>query len=150
MIKVNINTLEVERVPIPKGIIGLKPETLRNLQSDLIPVPPYLIDIEFWPENKIPVSFDYHTHKIEGEDLGIDVPNKIVDVTPIVISLTQNEIDEIATMEAETQAEIDKKEGVENARIALSNIKKEADGKPLNMVYLDKRLSEIETILGVE
>lgn len=85
MIKVNIKTQETSREPIPECLRNLGSETLRNLQTELNPVPPHLIDIEFWPENRIVVEYDQNTQKLEGETFELNTVDKIVNATPIVV-----------------------------------------------------------------
>jgi len=101
--------LSAERVPLPTNVAKLNPETLRNLQTELNPVPADLLDIEFWPENNILVSFDPKIKKIAGEVLTIDVDKKVVDVTPILVDLSQPELDVIAIREQIVADEITNK-----------------------------------------
>ena len=92
MIKVNIKTNEATREGIPSSLIGLSNTTLQNLQTELKPVPTELQDIEFWPEVDVSPNFDTSTKKYEGETFELDMENKVVKVSRIVVSKTEEEI----------------------------------------------------------
>jgi hypothetical protein len=93
MIKVNIKTLTATREPIPLALIGLSAETLRNLQTELNPVPAEFKDIEFWGETDATPAFDNATHTFDGtEILTVDIETKTVIVTKGIRAKTEDEL----------------------------------------------------------
>lgn len=81
MIKVNIKTLTVVRDTIPPALQGLVLQTLRNLQTELNPVPEEFQDIEFWDEVDATLAFNSATHTLDGtETLTANAETKIVNV----------------------------------------------------------------------
>ena len=92
MIKVNIATLEIKRERLPRSLRGLTNETLRNLQTELNPVPVRFLNIEYWPENNITPVIDKATEKYGDEILTIDVPGKWVNVSKQVLLLNTSEL----------------------------------------------------------
>jgi len=111
MIKVNVVTLQASRVDIPLNAKGLADRTLRYLQAELDPVPPELLNIEFWPENNVTAVIDESIEKYGTEILILDEANKIVNVSREVVPLTTEEL-------AEKQAAIDE----QNRIIELNNV----------------------------
>ena len=92
MIKVNINTLSASRdSTLLAQLHGLSVETLTNLQSSLNPVPDYLFNLEFWPEEVVEPSYDIATQKLGGEILTPDPVRKVVVVTREVVEKSPEE-----------------------------------------------------------
>jgi hypothetical protein len=91
LIKVNINTLEATRGPVPKHIRKLKAETLQNLQTELDPIPVGLIDLEWWPSVDVVPAFNPLTEVVDGEVLTADPDVKTVLVAKIVRPMTVEE-----------------------------------------------------------
>ena len=92
MIKVIISTLSATREPTPNSIRRLSPETLRNLQTALNPVPPYLLDMEWWPETYIPVVYDPALKYKSGETLTAISATKTVNVQDILTDYTTEQL----------------------------------------------------------
>lgn len=93
MIKVNTKTLTAVREVIPLSLVGLSTETLRNLQTELNPVPAEYADIEYWDEADITPAFDSATHTLDGtETLTADVVTKTVKVVRGVRAKTAEEL----------------------------------------------------------
>lgn len=88
MIKINTNTLEATREPLPKALKGLTVDTLQNLQSELNPVPTEFLDIEYWPEVEQSTSYDQYTQYLGEEILTVDAPSKTVTVSHVVMEKT--------------------------------------------------------------
>lgn len=88
MIKVTLSTLEATREELPDNLLGLDEETLRNLQTELNPVPAELVGIEYWPEVVSIPDYDPLTQKLEGETLVADEAGKFVTATAIVVPYT--------------------------------------------------------------
>ena len=106
MIRVNTQTDELAREQVPAGLKKLADETLRNLQTELDPVPSEYLNYEWWPEvnNAPPLAAD---EKYGSEILNIDKPNKQVLVSYNVETKTQDEIDaEIETSRVHIQSQI--------------------------------------------
>ncbi len=103
MIKVNITTLESTREDIHHRLKGLSSESLRNLQSiSPDPLPPELVDIEYWPAVDGPVDFNPITHYASGETLTADAATKTVFVETIISALSAEEVaTNVAAYEAE-------------------------------------------------
>lgn len=95
MIKINTQTLTPAREALPKYLQGLDSETLRNLQSIAKPVPPHILNVEYWPENDTRPVIDEAVEKYGDEIFAVDAVNKVVDVSRQVIALTQPEIDAV-------------------------------------------------------
>lgn len=92
LIEVNTQTLETTRGPIPKNIIGLKPESLQNLQTELDPVPEDLLNREWWPEVVEPQTLA-SSEKFGAEVLTPDTQTKTVKVSRIVEQKTTEDIE---------------------------------------------------------
>lgn len=106
MIKVNISTDAMNREPIPAALHGLNEETLKNLQSELNPVPNEFLDIEFWPEVATEPNLEKN-EKLGSEILTLDKPNKRVLVSYNVEQKTQQEIEaEIEVSKSKIQSQI--------------------------------------------
>ena len=109
MIKVNTATLTATREAIPRELKGLTNETLRNLQSELNPVPPSLVDIEYWPEVRV-VQNLLSTEKFTDEILTVQVGTKDVAVSYVIEDKTAEELAaEEAVMAAKVRSERDSK-----------------------------------------
>jgi len=79
--KVNTKTLIATRESPPMALIGLSAETLRNLQTELNPVPTEFKDIEFWDEVDTTPTYNSDTHTYDGtEVLTADATTKTVNV----------------------------------------------------------------------
>ena len=92
MIKVNTQTLNATRDPVPANLKGLDDYTLQNLQAELNPVPANLIDLEWWPEKQLGTFYDAETQRLGDEILTADAGFKTVDVTHVVVNLSAGEI----------------------------------------------------------
>ena len=92
MIKTNVNTLATSREAIPANLIGLSDSTLRNLQTELNPVPANLTDIEYWAEDSQVTAYNSDTQKLGAEILTPNVANKTVTVTHEVVALSVQEM----------------------------------------------------------
>ena len=91
--KVNTKTLIATRESLPMALIGLSAETLRNLQTELNPVPEEFKDIEFWDEVDATPTFDHTTHMLDGtEVLTVNATNKTVSVVRGVRAKTVAEL----------------------------------------------------------
>lgn len=94
MIHVNTKTLTATREPLPSNLQGLSVDTLRNLQTELNPVPSELQDIEFWDEVDTTPSYDATTHVLDGtEMLTCNAETKTVSVVRGIRAKTQEELD---------------------------------------------------------
>ena len=94
MIKVNTKTLTAIRASIPQSLQGLSADTLRNLQTELNPVPSDLKDIEFWDETDATPLYDTTTHAIDGtETITPNSEDKTVSVVKGIRAKTQEELD---------------------------------------------------------
>ena len=93
MIKVNIRTQTASREALPKGLLNFrrKPEALRNLQTTLNPVPEKYIDLEWWPERSADNELAAN-EKYGAEILTLDVVNKLVLVSHVILTKTPEEI----------------------------------------------------------
>lgn len=69
--------------------------------------------------------------------------------TAIGLEVEQKKLDAIAAEQAKIAEEKAKIETIEKAKADIMTAKTEAEGKALSMVYLDKRLTALEKILGV-
>lgn len=111
MIRVNVNTLVADREPVPASAAKLDSETLRNLQTELVPVPDYLDGYEWWPEDYTAPVYDEGTQKLGAEILTPVAEAKIVSSTHAVEPMTAEEIaaynakvsEELAQQEAQLQ-----------------------------------------------
>ena len=75
MIKVNTQTLTTSREAIPANLKGLSSHTLNNLQTELNPVPLDLLNIEYWPENRLVQSIAATDWVVlRAKELGQPVP----------------------------------------------------------------------------
>jgi len=108
MIKVNIKLLIATRSSIPTALIGLTAETLRNLQTELNPVPSEFKDIEFWDEVDVTPAFDASTHVLDGtETLTAVKASKTVEVLKGIRAKTAEELAAFAQQRAsEVEREI--------------------------------------------
>lgn len=107
MIKINISTMLVVREPIPANLIGLTDYTLRNLQTELNPVPDALVDVEYWPEIGGATLYDSETQRLGSEILTANVPDKSVIITHEVVALTAQEIaDNLSSAKAAKEFEL--------------------------------------------
>lgn len=94
MIHVNTQTLTATRTSIPQSLQGLSVDTLRNLQTELNPVPTELQDIEFWDEVDATQPYDVATHVFDGtETLTCNAETKTVSVVRGIRAKTQEELD---------------------------------------------------------
>lgn len=100
MIKINTQTLEATRESLPKYLHGLDADTLRNLQTVAKPVPPHILNVEYWPENDTRPVINEAVEKYGDEILTVDAANKVVNVSRQVVPLTAQEL-------ADKQAELD-------------------------------------------
>ena len=92
MIKVNTATLEATREPVPTALKGLTAETLRNLQTELNPVPADYTDIEYWPEVDISPTLT-ETQKYGAETLTAVLADKTVERNQAVVDKTSEELE---------------------------------------------------------
>lgn len=93
MTKVNIKTLIATHEAIPMALFGLSCETLRNLQTELNPVPSEFKDIEFWDEVDVTPTFDASTHVLDGtETLTAVKASKTVEVIKGIRTKTAEEL----------------------------------------------------------
>lgn len=90
MIKVNIQTLDAEREPIPVNLRGLDDSTLRDLQTALDPVPDEFLNIEYWPSSYTPSALS--GNYVTGETLVADAATKTVVVTDVLTDYTAAEL----------------------------------------------------------
>ena len=89
MIKVDIVTLVASREPIPGNLKGLSNETLRNLQTEINPIPDNIKNIEYWPTEHEPQVYDHETQQLGAEILTAKPLTKTVLVSREVINLSQ-------------------------------------------------------------
>lgn len=93
MIKVNINTLSASRdSALLAKLHGLSIETFTNLQAALNPVPDYLLNLEFWPEEVAEAAYDVATQKLGEEILTPDPVRKVVVVAREVVEKSPEEL----------------------------------------------------------
>lgn len=85
LIRVNLTTRTAERVPVPSFLLGLLPESLR----DLTWTDPALSvqDYAWWPLVDETPPFDTDTQELGAEILTIDTANKVVRVSHEVVPL---------------------------------------------------------------
>lgn len=92
MIKVDIQTLAAQRdSALLAKLHGLSTETLTNLQAALNPVPDYLLNLEFWPEEAAEPSYNAATQKLGDEILTPDPVRKVVVVAREVVEKSPEE-----------------------------------------------------------
>lgn len=86
MIKVNVRTLECAREAVHPRLKGLSAESLRNLQSlSPDPLPPELVDIEYWPWSEDTPAYDTRSLTKGAETLTADADTKTVSVTSALV-----------------------------------------------------------------
>lgn len=88
MNRVNVSTLEADYTEVPMNIRDLSDESLRNLQTAIVPVPADLVGYEWWPRVVSIPDYDPLTQKLEGETLVADEAGKFVTATQIVVPYT--------------------------------------------------------------
>lgn len=98
MIKVNIQTLECTREPLPAELRGLLEHTLQNLQTEIDPIPQGLENIEYWPEIDDTTLYDEGKHSTGAETLTPNVGAKTVSV---VHDLVLRPVSEVASEKLE-------------------------------------------------
>lgn len=123
MIKVNIVTEVCIREAVHPRLKGLPPESLRNLQSlSPDPLPPELEDIEYWPENVVPPTFNPDTHKQGSEILTAVIPTKEVDVDHDVDALDAGELADVLAARKPPKLELLRAEGLRRIQVAMPAI----------------------------
>lgn len=108
MIKVDIQTLAAQRdSALLAKLHGLSTETLTNLQAALNPVPDYLLNLEFWPEEVAEAACDVATQKLGEEILTPDPVRKVVVVAREVVEKSPEEFAEfLETLRASKRTEL--------------------------------------------
>jgi len=91
MIKVNLLDWSAVRESIPKALLGLSDDTLRNLQTELHPVPADFVDIEYWPEIAVSQTIT-NDQKFGDEIFVVNSGDKTVSVSKHVLNKTNAEL----------------------------------------------------------
>lgn len=127
MIKVNILTLDAVREAIPAGLQGLTAETLRNLQTELDPVPFAYANVEYWPEIHPSPDFDPLLATLGAETFDVDEQGKTVTVTRAIVP--RPVVDIADALQAELQAAVDDRE---NAVLTSNGMSLSASDRTIN------------------
>jgi hypothetical protein len=90
--KVNLATMTAVREAVPAELRGLLPDTLRNLQQALDPVPEHLVGIEYWPGVDITPQHNPETEALGDETLTCDPESKSVLVKRAVVPIPAAEV----------------------------------------------------------
>lgn len=108
MIEVNLQTMTARRAAIPAELVGLSQDTLRNLQTELNPVPEQFANVEYWPDVDETPEFDADTHGRGEEMLVPDMDTKTVKVIGTVVVLPPDTVQaKMAAIDSDLSARID-------------------------------------------